>query len=500
MEKEIILRMTDIVKSFPGVKALDKVDFELEKGEIHALCGENGAGKSTLIKILNGIYRKDTGKIIFNGSEVDFKNISEAKRRGFGLIPQEIEVVPKLSVAENIFMSNYPRKWKFFVDWKKMYRDTVEAQNKLGESALSMGVKEKVESISMGMKQLIEIMRVVSLDLKILSFDEPSSSLSEEETEYLFKIIRELSQKGITIIYVSHKLKEIFQLCDRVTVLKDGKLVGTENIKNTSHDKIIRMMVGRNIELFRRKEIEIKTEQDNVLEIKGLNTALLKNVGFSLKKGEILGMFGIVGSGRTEVARVIFGLDKKDSGEIIIRGNVLNINSPKKAVREGIGFVTEDRHKEGLVLISSVRKNITMPYIKMMSKFGFMKHQEEKNTALEYIKMLNIKTPSDQTLAENLSGGNQQKVVISKWLGAQSDILIFDEPTRGIDVAAKSEIYNIILELAGKGKAIILISSELPEILALSDRILVFKDGEIKKEIQNDITLDEETVINYAVI
>jgi len=501
MEKKTILSMQNIDKSFPGVKALDNVNFDLKKGEVHALCGENGAGKSTLIKILNGVYKQDSGKIIFNGEDISIKSIADAKRIGFGLIPQEIQVVPKLSIAENIFMTNCPRKHGFFVDWKKMYRDAQELQKKLGESAIAMGVKGQVESISMGMKQLIEIMRVISLDLKILAFDEPTSSLSEEETEYLFKIIKELSSKGITVIYVSHKLKEIFQICDRVTVLKDGKCVGTVEVEETTYNDIIKMMVGRNVELFSRKTRDVEEAGgETVLEVKGLNTQLLKNINFQLKKGEILGMFGIVGSGRTETARAVFGIDEPISGEIFINGREMHINTPGKAVREGLGFVTEDRHKEGLVLISSVRNNITMPFMKTLAKLGFIKHQKEKSTALEYIKVLNVKTPSDQTFADNLSGGNQQKVVISKWLGAQSDILIFDEPTRGIDVAAKTEVYHIIQKLAEQGKSIMLISSELPEILALSDRVLVFKEGEIKADLHNTMDLKEETVIDYAVM
>jgi len=491
--------MNNISKSFPGVKALDEVDFELKKGEIHALCGENGAGKTTLVNILNGIYRKDTGIINIDGQEVDFKSIGEAKQMGLGLIPQEIEVIPDLNIAENIFISNYPRRWKFFVDWKKINNSTKELQKKLGESALAMGTKDLAGSISMGKQQLIEIMRTISLELKILAFDEPTSSLSEEESEHLFKIIKELSEKGIAIVYISHKLKEIFSICDRVTVLKDGKYIGTEEIKSTDTNNVIKMMVGRNIGLFSRKEIKDKEDREVVLEVKGLKNRMLKDISFKLKKGEILGMFGIVGSGRTETARAIFGLDRKD-GEIIIKGRSVAINSPRKAVEESIGFVTEDRHKEGLVLISSVRNNITMPFIKRMLKHGFIDHKNEKKTALEYIKMLDIKTPSDLTLAENLSGGNQQKIVIAKWLGTQSEILIFDEPTRGIDVATKLEIYKIILRLSQEGKSIILISSEIPEILALSDRVLVFKEGKLMTELENSKDLKEEDIINYAIM
>jgi ABC-type sugar transport system ATPase subunit len=500
MENNIVLKMQHISKSFPGVKALDCVDFELRKGEVHAICGENGAGKSTLLKILIGIFRKDNGTIWVEGKEVNFKSIYDAKNHGIGVIPQEIQMAPELSVAENVFMANYPRKMIFFVDWKKLKKDTEQLQRRLGESAKSMGADAKVETMSMGFKQLIEIMKALSTETKILAFDEPTSSLSEEEVTELFKLINELKAKGISIIYVSHKLKEIFTICDRITVLKDGKYVGTKEIAETNVSELISMMVGRNLDLFEKKNI-VKKFEEIAMEVRGLSRGnVIRNINFKLGKGEILGMFGIVGSGRTETARAIFGIDKKTSGDIFLKGKKVPISSPEHAVKAKIGFATEDRHGEGLFLRGSIRWNISLPFIKVLSKLNFIDHKEEKNIAVKYINALKIKTPSDTNFTESLSGGNQQKIVIAKWLAAESDILIFDEPTRGIDVGAKSEIYNLIRALANEGKSIIMISSELSEILALSDRVLVFKDGEIKAELENNELLSEEEILKNAIM
>lgn len=500
MENNNILKMQHISKLFPGVKALDSVDFELRKGEIHAICGENGAGKSTLLKILIGMYKKDNGTIWVDGKEVTFKNINDAKRHGIGVIPQEIQMAPKLSVAENMFMANYPTRLIYFVDWKKLKKDTEELQRRLGESAKSMGAETKVETMSMGFKQLIEIMKALSTETKILAFDEPTSSLSEEETIELFKLINELKAKGLSIIYVSHKLKEIFTICDRVTVLKDGKYVGTKEIVDTNISELISMMVGRNLDLFEKKS-NAKEFKETAMEVRGISRGnVIRNISFKLGKGEILGMFGIIGSGRTETARVIFGIDKKTSGDIFLKGKKINISSPARAVKAKIGFVTEDRHGEGIFLRGSIRWNISLPFIKTLSKFNFINHKAEKDIAVEYINSLKIKTPSDNNLAESLSGGNQQKIVIAKWLAAKSEILIFDEPTRGIDVGAKSEIYNIIRTLAKEGKSIIMISSEITEILALSDRILVFKEGEITAELDNNELLSEEEILKNAIV
>ena len=501
MEKNIVLKMEHICKSFPGVKALDCVDFELKRGEVHALCGENGAGKSTLLKILTGMYRKDNGSILVDGKEVNFKSIFDSKQHGIGIIPQEIQMASKLSVAENMFMSKYPKKMLFFVDWKKMKEDAKLLQEKLGESTSNMGVDTLVDGMSMGHKQLIEIMKALSTEVSILAFDEPTSSLSEDEIEQLFKLINELKERGISIIYVSHKLKEIFRICDRITVLKDGKYVGTKEINETSIPDVISMMVGRNLELFERKQENSKAYNEVTMEVKGLSRDnAIKDINFKLRKGEILGMFGIVGSGRSETARAIFGLDKKTRGEIYLKGKKVEIDSPQQAVKAGIGFVTEDRHGEGLALRASIRWNITMPFINKLIKYKFINHKEESDKSKKYVEVLSIKTPNDENLAESLSGGNQQKIVIAKWLGAESEILIFDEPTRGIDVGAKSEIYKLIKKLAEEGKSIIMISSELPEIIALSDRILIFRDGMIQAELENHQLLTEENILKHAIM
>lgn len=501
MDNQIVLKMENISKEFPGVKALDGVNFELRKGEVHAICGENGAGKSTLLKILNGIYKRDGGKVFIHGREVNFRNIQDARNHGVSVIPQEVQVAPELSVAENIFMGKLPKKLLGFVDWKQVQENTESIQKKLGTTALNMGVKTKVADLSMGHKQLIEILRALAYDIDILALDEPTSSLSEEETIQLFRLIKELTQKGISIIYVSHRLKEIFQICDRVTVFKDGKYVGTQNTRDIDSSEIVKMMVGRDLNLFGDKECPVENKNETVLSVKNLTReGVFNNISFSLRKGEILGFFGIVGSGRTEVARAIFGIDKKTSGKIYVNEKEVDINVPSKAVAEKIGFVTEDRHGQGLVLIAPVRWNLTLPFIKRLSKLKFIKHEEERCAALDLIKKLNVKTPADTTSVQGLSGGNQQKIVIAKWLAAGSDILIFDEPTRGIDVGAKAEVYKLMKTLASQGKAIIMISSELPEILGLSHRILVFRDGEIKAEFDNCAELTEEDIIKKAIV
>ena len=501
MDNQIVLSMQDICKEFPGVKALDGVGFELRKGEVHAICGENGAGKSTLLKILNGIYKRDSGKVVLNGKEVHFKNIQDARHHGVSVIPQEIQVAPHMTVAENIFMGKLPMKFFGLVDWKKVQEDTKNIQKRLGSTAVNMGVKTKVASLSMGHKQLIEILRALSFKTEILALDEPTSSLSDEETAQLFKLIRELTAQGISIIYVSHRLKEIFEICDRVTVLKDGKYAGTRSIKEIDSSEIVKMMVGRDLNLFGELECNLIDRNTELLAVKNLTRdGVFRDISFSVRKGEILGFFGIVGSGRTEVARAIFGVDKKTSGQVFINGKAVDIKSPAKAVENKMGFVTEDRHGEGLVLTASVKWNLTLPFIKRLSKLSFLKHRLERTTAKELMKTLNVKAPNEETIIKGLSGGNQQKVVIAKWVAAGSDVLIFDEPTRGIDVGAKAEVYRLMKSLAKEGKAIIMISSELPEILGLSHRILVFRDGEIKAEFDNCAELTEEDIIKKAIV
>lgn len=499
--EQTILTCRGVCKSFPGVKALDEVDFELRKGEVHALCGENGAGKSTLIKIITGLYGKDAGVITYEGQEIKYKSVQECRANGISLIPQEIHLAETLTVAENVCMTAFPKKKSGLVDWNEMRAKTAALQKRIDCDQTGFGPDTIVGSLSMGQQQLIEVMKAISTDLKVIAFDEPTSSLSDEEAEQLFALIRELTEKGISIIYVSHRLGEIFEICDRVTVFKDGGYVGTKEIADVTVNDVVAMMVGRDMAQFKRSKRSVKPDM-KVLEVEHLSwKKRVRDVSFSLQKGEILGLFGIVGSGRTETVRAIFGLEQKDTGTIKLNGQVVNINSPGEAVRNKIGFVTEDRRGEGLSLISSIEWNITMPFIQKLSgKAGNIRHRKEKETALEMMKKLSIKAPGIDTQAGTLSGGNQQKIVIAKWLGAQSEILIFDEPTRGIDVGAKAEIYHLMEELTAQGKSIIMISSELPELMALSDRILVYRDGEINAEFTDPQEFTEENILHYAIM
>lgn len=494
---EIVLKCENICKSFPGVQALDQVRFDLRRGEVHALCGENGAGKSTLIKIITGLYRRDSGEMEYMGKPVCFKNIMECRAAGIALIPQELHLAQTLTVAENVFMTKYPRR-NGRVDWKQMFADTLKLQESIGCAALSFKPDQLVSTLSMGQQQLVEIMKAISTDASILAFDEPTSSLSDEETSEMFALIRRLTARGISIIYVSHRLEEIFKICDRVSVFKDGKYVGTNDTKAIKTQDIIAMMVGRDMKMFIKRTN--KEFGEKALEVKGLKWgSKVKDVSFHLKKGEILGVFGIVGAGRTETARLLFGLEAKDAGEITVFGKPVDIKHPKDAVRHKIGFLTEDRRGEGLAVVLNVAENMTMPFIGKFARQGVLNLKEEAGFAEGMVSMLNTKTPSLKTRVESLSGGNQQKIVISKWIGANSEILIFDEPTRGIDVGAKAEIYRLMDKLTSEGKSILLISSELPEVLAMSDRILVFRDGEIAAELDAQENFSEELVLSHAI-
>lgn len=497
--EDCILKCEKIRKTFPGVVALDDVDFELRRGEVHAICGENGAGKSTLIKIITGLYGKDSGRILYEGREIDLKSVQECRRQGISLIPQEIHMAPDLTVAENVMMTGYPKK-NGRVDWAAMRERTLELQKKIGiEEYFTPDMR--VGDLSMGHQQLIEVMKAISTDLKVIAFDEPTSSLSDDETERLFALIEELKNRGISIIYVSHRLPEIFRICDRITVFKDGKYISTDETKNVTADALVSKMVGRAMSSFVRKN-RVADRTDTVLEVSHIRwKQQVKDVSFSLHKGEILGLFGIVGSGRTETMRCIFGLEKMDNGKVMIHQKEAQIRSPRQAVQAGIGFVTEDRRGEGLATRNSIEWNITMPYLeKLARKKMLIQHKKELENANVLSEMLKIKAVSVKEIAGSLSGGNQQKIVIAKWLGADSEILIFDEPTRGIDVGAKAEIYHLMDELVAKGKSIIVISSELPELLALSDRILVYRDGRINHEFETVDGLKEADVLHYAIL
>lgn len=494
---DMVLKCEHISKSFPGVKALDNVNFDLKRGEVHAICGENGAGKSTLIKILTGLYRKDSGEIQYLGKTTNMKSTLECRHAGISLIPQEISLAQTLSVAENVFMAQHPKKHGI-VDWKTMSIETQKLMVRLGGSALSFKPEQLVSTLSMGQMQLVEVLKAISTDVKVIAFDEPTSSLSDDETERLFKLIKDLTGMGISIIYVSHRIAEIFSICDRVTVFKDGKYVGTRNTVDIDSATLISMMVGRDMNLFEKKAN--KTFGEEVLKVEHLHWGKkVVDVSFSVRKGEIVGMFGIVGAGRTETARLLFGLEKKDSGTVFINSKKVDIKNPRDAVKHKMGFVSEDRRGEGLAVLLDVAQNMTMPFLKRIAKYGVLKMKEEAAIAQEMVAKLSVKTPSIKQTVANLSGGNQQKIVIAKWLAAQSEILILDEPTRGIDVGAKAEIYHLMEELTRQGKSIIMISSELPETLAMSDRLLVMRDGEIICDLANVSELTEDEVLSHAI-
>jgi len=493
MAKQKVLEMKNITKTFPGVKALDKVNFSLEKGEVHALLGENGAGKSTLMKVLNGIHKRDEGEIIVKGEPVEFENTKEAQNAGLAIIHQELELIPYWNVAENIFLGREERNG-VFINYKKLYQQTEEVLDLLG---VNIDPRAQIKDLNIGSQQMVEIAKAVSQDADILVMDEPTSSLTNQEIEILFELIERLKEQEIAIVYISHRLEEVFEICDRVTVLRDGQFVGEVKTSETNEDELIKMMVGRTIE-DRFPEMNF-APADEILRVKNLSVPdQIVNASFSLKKGEILGIAGLMGSGRTELAKAIFGVFKEKTGEIFYRGNRLKIDSPADAIDNGIYYLSEDRKEEGLILGLSVADNISISVLKtILNANTFIDSAAEKELAEKYIKDLNIKTPSEKQLVKNLSGGNQQKVVISKLLSTRPEVVIFDEPTRGIDVGAKREIYNLMQDLIDEGVAVILISSELPEILNLSNRILVMHEKEIMGEL-DAAEADQEAIMKLA--
>jgi len=483
-----VLEMQSISKSYPGVTALSAVDFSVLPGEVHALVGENGAGKSTLMKILAGADTKDAGRIAIDGAEVHISSPQEAMSLGVSIIYQEFNLVPYMNAAENIFLGREPASSvPGVIDFRKMYAD---AEAIISELGVALDVRAPINTLSVAQQQMVEIAKATSRKSRIIAMDEPSATLTDHELENLFALMRRLKAEGVSIIYISHRLEEIFEIADRVTVLRDGELVETKNVSDTDRDDIIRMMVGREL-----KESIPKVAADHgdvALEVKVLTRAgALRNVSFAVKRGEILGLAGLVGAGRTEVARVIFGADPIDSGEIRVGGKSVNIKSPRHAISLGIGLVTEDRKALGLVLGMAVRENISLANLGVLSRLGFVSRRREREVARKYVEDILIKTPSVEQAVQNLSGGNQQKVVLAKWLFTESSVLIFDEPTRGIDVGAKTEIYQLMNRLAANGVAIIMISSELPEVLGMSDRILVMHEGEIAGELSRDEATQE---------
>ena len=491
---EYLLEMKNICKSFPGVKALQNVDFQLKAGEIHALLGENGAGKSTLMKVLSGAYSKDEGAILIDGKEVDIRSSADAQKLGISIIYQELNLTEQLTVAENIFMGRPIMKNPLMVDWGAMYR---EAQKLLDDLGVEINAHSLIRDLGVAHKQMVEVAKALSLNARILVMDEPTAPLTNREIDTLFGIIRMLKERGVAIIYISHRLEEVKEVCDRATIMRDGKNITAVDVADVSIDEIIRYMVGRELkEKFPKIHVPLGEE---LLRVEHLNAGKqVRDISLSVRAGEILGIAGLVGAGRTETARAIFGMDKKDSGEIYLAGKRVDIRRPLDAIKAGFGFATEDRKDEGLVLTMNVGHNITLATLSDFAHLGKLNLKQERDTVLDYIKRLNIKTPSHLQLARNLSGGNQQKVVLAKWLLSRSKVIIFDEPTRGIDVGAKIEVYNIINELIRQGAAVVMISSELPEILGMSDRVAVMHQGAITGTFANDGTLTQEKILYYA--
>lgn len=479
MEDQVILKVENINKSFPGVHALSDMCLSLNKGEVHALIGENGAGKSTLIKVLSGAYTPDSGLISFMGKDYLSFTPLKAITSGISVIYQELNLVPQLTVSENIFLGQEPMK-NSFVDFKKMASDAAEILNsmdiKLNPSAIT-------RHLSVAFQQLIEVTKSVARKAQLIIFDEPTSSLSNAEVEVLFRIIGLLKQQGVTMLYVSHRLEEVFKICDRASIMRDGRFIATVNINETSRAQLINHMVGRSLDDTYPKSTNVVGDEI-VLRVDNLCGTKTKNVTFNLHKGEILGFAGLVGAGRTEMVRTLFGADKQLSGVIELFGEVVKINHPIEAIKHGVGFIPEDRKQQGLILKAAIDENIALTNYYQLMRGGFISNKKQQELVDQYIQQLVIKTPSRTKKANQLSGGNQQKVVLAKWLARECKILIFDEPTRGIDVGSKQEIYKLMRELCQGGNSIILISSEMPELLGMSDRIMVMHDQQIKAELK----------------
>ena len=491
---DTILKMYDIQKYFPGVHALDNAQLEVQSGEVLALIGENGAGKSTLMKILTGVYTKDEGVIEYFGEKIELHSPKDAQERGISIVHQELNLMQDLTVAENIYIGREPNKG-LFLDKAKQNK---MAQELLDSLHLDISPTTQVKRLTVAKQQMVEIAKALSYNsTKILIMDEPSTALTETEIEDLFTFIRRLKATGVGIIYISHRMNELKQITDRITVMRDGQYVDTVDTATTPMDQIVKMMVGRVIYEEPKSKSNVPADAPVVLEARGLKSRDVKDVSFQLKKGEILGFAGLMGAGRTETMRLVFGADKREAGTILIDGKEVKIRTPRDAVRAGIGYLSEDRKRYGLCLGLSVADNTVMASLDSMTKGLFVNDKKITKVSTEHTEQLATKTPSVKTLVRSLSGGNQQKVVISKWLLRDCDILIFDEPTKGIDVGAKSEIYKLMNQLAAQGKSIIMISSELPELLRMSDRIVVMCEGRVTGELDiADAT--QEVVMTYA--
>ncbi len=489
-----MIEMTGISKAFSGNVVLKDVQFDVKKGEIHALMGENGAGKSTLMKILTGIYTRDAGEIKVNGQPVEFQNPKEAEKAGIAVIHQELNILPDLTVAENFYLGNEKTFGKTgILKTSQMNKEAKEILKGLG---LDVDVTTLAGKLSVGKQQIIEIAKAISSNAELIIMDEPTAALTDREIETLFKTIKALQAKGVAFVYISHRMEEIFSICDRITILRDGNYVGVRKIKETTFEEIVQMMVGRELgERFpeRNSQIgEVKLVAKNLT-----SNGLFEDVSFELRKGEVLGIAGLMGAGRTEVVQSIFGYKTLTSGELYLNGKQVKIKKPEDAIKLGFGYVTEDRKCEGLVLDFSVSENLSLTNLSTISSNGIIKAEKEKSLYNTMVKRLGVRTSGPAQTVKSLSGGNQQKIVIAKWLGINPDILILDEPTRGVDIGAKKEIYSIINSLAEKGVSIIMISSELPEIIGMVDRVLIMHEGKLTGELNKD-EMTQEKIMHYA--
>ncbi|MDO4834313.1 MAG: sugar ABC transporter ATP-binding protein [Bacillota bacterium] len=491
-----IIEMRSISKAFPGVQALQDCSLEIKPGEVHALLGENGAGKSTLMKILTGIYQADSGEILFEGQKVKIGSVLDARALGITMIHQELNLLSNLTIAQNIFIGKEIRKNGIFLDEKAIRIKSAELLERVN---LNVDPNTMVSELTVAQQQMVEIAKAVSYNSRAIIMDEPTAPLSSSEIERLFDIIRDMKKSGISVIYISHRMDEIKRICDRATILRDGQYIATVDVAETSLDDIIAAMVGRKVTFVRKKRDKSKILAEEVLRVEDLNWgSKVKNVSFSLHKGEVLGFAGLVGAGRTETARLVFGAEKPDRGSIYVKGKKVIIKTPYDAVNCGISYLSEDRKQFGLITEMSVENNITIASIPKLCKgLGYIDHGKCASEAEKYAEKLKIKTPSLRTLVKSLSGGNQQKIVVAKWLLRDTDVLIFDEPTRGIDIGAKDEICDLLVSLADMGKAVIMISSEMQEILRVCDRIIVMHEGEITGELDAD-TATQEDIMRLA--
>lgn len=492
----IRLEMRGIKKSFGPVVVLKDMKLDIEPAEIHALVGENGAGKSTLMKILGGVIQKDAGEIRINGQPVEIRRVRDAERYGIAVIHQELSILPYLSIAENVFLGKELKTRLGLVDARRMH---IEVAEKLKELGLSVNPDMPAGSLSVGQMQLVEIAKALIHRAKLIVMDEPTSALTDHEIEKLFGIIRSLKTKGVSFIYISHRLEELFSICDRLTVLRDGEYIGTANVRDLSFNQVVSMMVGREIgDRFPRKDT---APGETILQVNNLGRGkAFRNVSFSVRKGEIFGIAGLMGAGRTELVRALFGAEPAETGTIQLKGKNVSITSPLDAMNLGMGLVTEDRKAEGLFLDFSIEFNIAAANFDHLAKAGFVHPATIRDFAEQFTQSLRIKTPSVDVPVSNLSGGNQQKVVVAKWLGRSPEILVLDEPTRGVDVGAKREIYEIMTKLAAQGVAIIMVSSELPEVVGMSDRVLVMRQGEQAGILEENITQERIMALATGVV